>query len=80
MQQLDGGLRIGTFSAGFQPASRVVENWVGSLEMLQYEVRLRGTFLDQILAAPVRILQEQSLNKRLVSGAWEYCLLIQQPE
>ena len=53
MQQLDRGLRIGTFSAGFQPASRVVENWVGSLEMLQYEVGLGWTFLDQILTAPV---------------------------
>ena len=58
MQQLDRGLRIGTFSAGFQPASRVVENWVGSLEMLQYEVGLGGTFLDEILAVPVRILQQ----------------------
>ena len=58
MQQLDGGLRIGTFSAGFQPASRVVENWVGSLEMLQYKVGLGGTFLDEILTAPVRILEQ----------------------
>ena len=58
MQQLDGGLRIGTFSAGFQPASRVVENWVGSLEMLQYEVGLGGTLLDEILTAPVRILEQ----------------------
>ena len=56
VQQLDGSLDVGAFPTRLEPSLGVVEDRVGSLEMLQYEVRLGGTFLDEILAAPVRIL------------------------